>query len=154
MKLNYFVIPLVTIITAITGSRITSQSAAWYKTIKIPGWTPPGSTIGLVWTIIFIISTVAALIVFNRATINQKFYLIFVMFVINALLNVSWSYLFFGQHLILAAFFEALILDLSVIILIIAIWPISLTASLLLMPYAAWVTFASYLTYSIWLLNK
>jgi len=68
-------------------------------------------------------------------------------------LNVFWSYLFFNQHQILASIIEMIILDTTVIVLILLLWPISKLASYLLMPYAVWVAFATYLTYQILLLN-
>lgn len=68
---------------------------------------------------------------------------------LNAILNVTWSALFFGNKLIFPAIYDALLLCLSVIFLVIAAWPISRIASLLLIPYALWVAFASFLTLTI-----
>lgn len=154
MKINYLLIPLVTLLVSIVGSQITSKGMDWYKTIILPSWTPVGSIIGLVWTTIFILSTIAALYVWNKFSVSRRFKWIFIIFSLNAILNVLWSYLFFGKHLILAAFVEAIVLGLSVLILIFLIWPIKKWPALLLVPYALWVAFASYLTYSVWTLNK
>ena len=154
MKLNYFIIPLFTIAVAWAGSAVTAAGMAWYKTINLPGFTPPGAVIGAVWTVIFILATVAALIFWNSTTsLSPKFWLVVVLLVLNGLLNFLWSYLFFGQHLIGVAVFEAALLGLSVIALIILIWPVSRLAAILLLPYAGWVGFATYLTYSVWQLN-
>ncbi|MFH1427428.1 MAG: TspO/MBR family protein [Patescibacteria group bacterium] len=154
MKLNYFIIPIITIFVATLGSYLTSQGMDWYKSINLPSWTPPGGVIGAVWTLIFILGTISALIFFNKAEHNSLFNWIIIVFIINAFLNVFWSYLFFYQHLISPAIFEAATLAASVIILIILIWPISRLAASLLIPYATWVMFATYLTYSVWLVNK
>lgn len=155
MKPNYIIIPLVAILTATIGSLITSGGMDWYKQINLPAFTPPGSFIGTVWTVIFILAAISALIVFNKAVGTPSLEKsIAVVFILNALLNVTWSLLFFNLHFIGAAVWEAGLLGLSVIALIILIWPISKFAAWLLVPYAAWVAFATYLTYTVWTLNK
>lgn len=154
LKLNYVVIPLITIITAVVGSSFTSSGMGWYRTINLPTWTPEGGVIGMVWTVIFILSTISALLVWNKIPHkNKRFSLIVAVFILNSVLNVFWSDLFFNLHLIGLAVLEAAALGLSVIALIILIYPFSRLAAWLLVPYALWVTFATYLTYSIYLLN-
>ncbi len=154
MKLNYFLIPLVAFLTAYIGGRITGGGMAWYKAIRLPSWTPPGGVIGAVWTTIFILSTASALLIWNGSPHGTRVWLIVALFILNACANIFWSSLFFGAHHIYAAFWEALFLELTVFGLLWLIWPLSLTAALLLVPYAAWVVVASYLTYSVWLLNR
>lgn len=154
MKLNYFIIPLVTLVTALAGSFLTSGGMDWYKKINLPGWTPAGNIIGTVWTILFILATISALLVFNQAVHNKKLNWIIAAFLANAVLNVYWSWLFFSQHFLGWAIIEAGILGLSVLVLIIMIWPLSRLAAYLLMPYLAWVSFATFLTYMVWSLNK
>ncbi len=155
MKLNYLVIPLVTIAVAAGGSVLTSAGVSgWYKTIKLPAWTPPGSVIGMVWTVIFVLTAAAALLVWNSPGPRPRLGLIAGLFLLNAGLNVLWSFLFFRLHLLAASGWEAVALDLTVIALIIVCWPISRGASALLAPYAGWVAFASYLTFTVWRLNR
>ncbi len=155
MKLNFLLIPLFTVLVAVSGSRFTSTGLqGWYQNINLPTWTPPGSVIGLVWTVIFILATLSALIVWNKWSHNDHFWWVVVIFVLNGFLNALWSYLFFGQHLIGAAIIEAALLGLSVAVLVVLIWPKSKWAALLLVPYAAWTIFATYLTYTVWWLNK
>lgn len=154
MKLNYIVIPLITIATAVLGSVLTSRNMDWYKTINKPSWTPPGSVIGTVWTILFTLITISAIIVWNSPNRPQMITAIVIAFIINAILNVLWSVLFFGFHQMYAAIFECALLAVSILVLIYLIWPISIIAALLLVPYVLWVSFATYLTYSVWKLNK
>jgi len=154
MKINYFVIPLITLATSVIGSVITGRGMDWYRTIKLPAWTPPGSFIGTVWTVLFVLATISALIFWNRHQSLQSRQLIAALFIINAIANVGWSYLFFGEHLIKPAIFEAAFLGATCIALVITLWPISTTAALLIVPYVVWVGFATYLTYIIWLLNR
>ncbi|MFA5133420.1 MAG: TspO/MBR family protein [Patescibacteria group bacterium] len=154
MKLNYILIPLFALSVAGAGSLVTSRGMEWYKKINLPDFTPPGSFIGTVWTIIFILSAISAIMVWNKALHNQKFWIIIGLFILNGLLNFFWSYLFFGKQQIFGALFEIIPLEVSVVTLMILIWPLSRLASLLLLPYAGWVAFASYLNYLIWTLNK
>lgn len=154
MKLNYFIIPLITVLAALSGSWLTSSGMSWYKKIIIPSLAPSGSIIGAVWTIIFILSAISALIVWNKSPHDGRFWWIIGIFILNAILNVLWSYLFFNRHLIGSAILEAAALGVTACILIVLIRPISQGASLLLVPYAGWTIFATYLNYLIWNLNK
>ena len=154
MKLNYFVIPLIVLAVAWLGGQLIGSGMTWYRTIKLPSFTPPGSIIGLVWTIVFILSAISAIIFWNKTAADNRFYWIIAIFIANAILNIAWSYLFFNQHLLGLATIEAAILDLSVIALIILLWPISKISAGLLVPYAGWAAFATYLTYLVWSLNK
>ncbi len=154
MKQNYLIIPLIVILVALWGGFITSTGMAWYKTIGIPSWTPSGGFIGAIWAFIFILSAASAIIVWNKAARNQRFWIIILLFIMNALLNILWSNLFFGKGLIGWAAVEAVILDFSVWALVILIRSVSKLASALLLPYAGWVIFAIYLNYIIWMLNK
>jgi tryptophan-rich sensory protein len=154
LKLNYFIIPALTFAVAYFGGKVTDAGMDWYKTINLPAWTPPGFVIGIVWTIIFILTAMAAILVWNKGFGVNNFKLIIGFFVVNGLLNFLWSYLFFGKHLIGADIFTAGLLEISVLFLIILIWPISRLAAGLLFPYSAWVFFATYLNYIIWGLNK
>lgn len=150
---NHIVIPVIAIFTSYAGGAITMAGMEWYRGITLPPWTPPGSVIGAVWAIIFTLSAVSALIVWNTSARDDRFYRIFGVFAVNVNLNVGWSLLFFGLHMMGAAIFEAAALAGSVVVLIVLIWPVSRLAALLLVPYAGWVSFATYLTYVIWRLN-
>lgn len=166
-KPNYIIIPLITIIVALVGSAFTTIGMPWYDSVLIqPELTPPKWLFPVAWNTIFLLTTISALIVWNKGTAKKKFLFILIdkkpsekhwwivtLFLMNALLNVLWSYLFFTQQMIGAAFIEMLILELTLVLLIWMIWDISKAASLLLLPYAGWVAFATYLTYQIWILN-
>lgn len=122
--------------------------------LKKPAWTPPGSVIGAVWTTIFVLSTIAALIIWNAPAAKPKLPVFAAVFLLNAVLNIAWSWLFFVQHRLTLAGWEALLLDLTCVALVVLAWPISRLAAALLMPYAAWVAFASYLTFTVARMNR
>ncbi|MCX6647474.1 MAG: tryptophan-rich sensory protein [bacterium] len=154
-RLNFLLIPLFTILVAVSGSIVTSSGMDWYRTIMLPSFTPPGPVIGLVWTVIFILATISALIFWNihkpwgKLNRGIGFVATIALFIINGILNFYWSFLFFHQHNIYFAVYEAVALDLTVIGLIALIWPKSKWAAFLLLPYALWGAFASFLTWNV-----
>lgn len=160
-RFNYLIIPLIAILTAIFGSFYTSANMSWYNNQLLkPVLTPPNWAFPLAWTTIFILTAVSALIFWNHqpfslsvGKIVKRRKLIVVLLLINAVLNVLWSWLFFKQHLILPAFLEMMVLELSTIMIIFIGWKISKLSSLLLLPYVIWVGFATYLTYLFYQLN-
>ncbi len=154
MKTSYIGILLVTIATAFIGSILTSAGMAWYQTLNLPSWTPSGSVIGFVWTTIFILTTLSALMIWTESSAKKSLKTLAILFIVNAIINVSWSYLFFYSHNIAAGVIDSFILGLSVLSLIFYTRPVSRLASLLLWPYAGWVFFATYLNYVVWTLNR
>jgi tryptophan-rich sensory protein len=154
MKINYFVIPALTILVAIIGSRLTASGMRWYRTIDLPSWTPPGYVISIAWTLIFAFAAISALMVWNSHARNPEFNAILIVFLVNAALNIGWSFLFFVKHEIWYSIVEMIFLALSVLMLMVLIYRVSILASLLLLPYFLWVLFATYLTVSIYNLNR
>jgi tryptophan-rich sensory protein len=155
MNISYILIPLVTIAVVYAGGQLTMRSVKmWYKTIRKPSWTPPGSVIGAVWTVLYILAALSALIVWNLPGGASVPATVAVLFFLNAAVNVLWSYVFFYLHKMGPAIWVCLFLDLTIILLIQFIAPASAFAAWLLVPYAAWVTFASYLNYRVWAMNR
>lgn len=155
IKPNYLVIPLLTILTAIVGAIFSSNSIrnGWYDTVVKPPWTPTGATISFVWSSIFILAAISAIVVYNSTKKGLHRRLLMWLFVANALLNIFWSFIFFFLHFIGFAALEAMILWVSVLVLIIKFWKKHTLAAFLLFPYISWVTFATYLTFALWKLN-
>ena len=155
MHLSYVLIPLITILVAYVGARFTMRSVAtWYQTIRKPTWTPPGAVIGAVWTVLYILAAISALIVWNLPGGASVPATIAVLFILNAVVNVLWSCVFFYLHKMGPAILVCLFLDLTIVLLVQFIAPASALAAWLLVPYAAWVTFASYLNYRVWAMNR
>ncbi len=154
MKLNYIIIPLITITTSIVGGWFTSQGMnGWYEELVKPKWTPEGSFIGGMWTFIYALVTAIVLLYWNRHQDDKNFKIIISLFVLNALLNVTWSLSFFTLNLLAVSFLHIIILNLTTISIMIFLWPKSKILSLSLLPYVIWVIVASVLNYSIYILN-
>lgn len=144
--------PLLVILVGIVGSTFTSHVMTWYKEVLIKPvqLTPPDWIFPIAWTLIFIGMAIAGMIVWHKTKDRRN---LLSMFILNALLNVGWSYLFFELHLVTASFVEMLFLETSTIGLCIMSWKSSKWAGLLLLPYPLWVAFATVLTYSIMMMQ-
>lgn len=153
MKINYFVIPLITFAVAWLGRTVTMAGMDWYQTLTLPAFAPPGEIIGLVWAVIYTLTTIAFLLVWNRLKRGRFFWLIVLIFAFNAYVNFLWSYLYFGINNIGVAIYGAVLIFVSVLVLIVLLWKKLKEASYLLIPYALWVLFATFLNYIIWTLN-
>lgn len=161
MKPNYLIIPIVVLATAFIGGQFTDATSDWYRVLAKPPWTPPGSVIGVVWTVLFILLAVSALIgwkklmdVVGGQVSSWKAQWFATFFIWNVVTNIAWSYLFFYMHDIAGAVIDSVLLGLSVIALILFLWRYSRLAASLLIPHAAWVIFATYLTATILSLNR
>lgn len=166
-KLNYAIIPLVTIATAVIGGIFSNLGMQWYQNELVkPELTPPGWVFPIAWTVIFILTMISALILWNSGKGEKRFLLVFKkkvddsalslimgLFIANAVLNVCWSLLFFTLRYTYAAFLEMLLLEITVVALIALTYKRSKAASALLLPYAVWVAFATYLTSQVILMN-
>jgi translocator protein len=139
---------LITESAGILGSIFTASSVkTWYLTNLVkPSFNPPSWVFAPVWTFLFLLMGIALYLVWNKK--NNLFW-----FWVQLLLNLLWSILFFGLHSPPLAFYEILILWLAIFMTIIKFRKYHKTASSLLWPYLAWVSFASFLNYSIMILN-
>jgi len=132
----------------ILGSFATASSVkSWYLTDLVkPSWNPPSWVFGPVWTTLFLLMGISLYLVWRKKNDLKWFW-------IQLTLNIIWSYLFFGLRSPSLAFFEITILWITILVTIIKFWKLNKTASVLLWPYLAWVSFASFLNFTIMRLN-
>lgn len=124
----------------------------WYEQLPKIGLQPPKWIFGPVWTILFILIGLAALLVWNAKKADEKLKnAAMFCFLANGILNVLWSFLFFTLKDISKSFTEILVLWISIALMILLSAKIDKKAAWLLVPYLVWVSFASYLTYSFWI---
>jgi tryptophan-rich sensory protein len=140
------------IITAAVGATIT-DIGAWYQALKQPDWAPPTWLFGPAWTLIFGLCTISGATAWLAARTRLQAENIIGLFALNGFLNLLWSFLFFRMHRPDYAALEVGILWSSIAALIVVLWRISRPASLLLVPYLAWVSFAAMLNRAIVELN-
>ncbi|MDJ0625296.1 MAG: TspO/MBR family protein [Candidatus Caenarcaniphilales bacterium] len=140
-------------LAGLIGGLITSNSVdTWYSTLIRPSLTPPNWIFGPVWTILYALLGVSSWIIFQSESSWKKRAL--TAFFINILINVIWSFLFFGLQSTLLGFIWIIVLELSIIWVLVEFWRVSKLASFLMLPYFLWVSFASFVAFNIWWLNK
>ncbi len=124
----------------------------WYAELSKPPWNPPNWIFGPVWTVLYIMMAVAAWRVWLRGGWKQQRTALG-LFLVQWALNAIWTPLFFGLHQLGWAFAEILLLLAMILLTIRAFWMCDRLAGALLIPYAAWVAFASVLNGTIWWMN-
>ena len=143
---------LMTFVTAAIGALASVDAGAFYGQLTRPSWAPPGWLFGPVWSALYALMAVSAWWVWRaRGFAGARSAL--VLFIVQLAANALWSWLFFVWHQGGLAFAEVLLLWCMVAATVVAFWRISALAAALLIPYLAWVTFASALTFSVWRLN-
>ncbi|WP_235908650.1 TspO/MBR family protein [Roseiconus nitratireducens] len=130
----------------------TPEIAGWYADLRKPSWNPPDAVFGPVWTTLYLAMAIAVWLVWKDTGFRGR-RLPLALFVVQLLLNVAWSWIFFGFHLPGWAFAEILMLWLAIALTLTSFWTVSQVAGALMIPYLAWVTFASALNFAIWRLN-
>ena len=123
----------------------------WFDALAKPGFMPPGWLFGVAWTILYVLMGIAVAQVIARKAPMRR--LALHLFAIQLVLNLLWSPIFFGFHRADIAFVTIVVLTIFVAITIMAFWGLSRSAALLLLPYLAWLLFASALNFAILRLN-
>jgi translocator protein len=141
-------------LAGVIGSIFTARSVTtWYTTLDIPWFTPPGSIISAVWIILFALMGLSLFSIWQKGISSIDTKISLGIFASQLMVNILWSYAFFGLQSPLAAFIVILFLWLLIMQCIIRFWYIRKEAALLLVPYILWVSFAAFLNYTIWRLN-
>jgi translocator protein len=145
---------LVCELAGIIGSFFTAPSIpGWYAGLVKPSFNPPGWVFAPVWTILYILMGLAAYLVYEKGPKRGDVRTALAVFAGQLLLNALWSIVFFGAHMILGA---AVIIVLLWGLIVATIWlfsRISKVAAYLLVPYILWVSFATVLNISLYVLN-
>ncbi len=142
---------LVAVLTAVAGGVMT-DTGAWYRSLRFPAWKPPDWAFGPIWTAILIMAVLSAAIGW-RAAPEAARPVVAALFGLNAALNIFWNVLFFRLRRPDWALVETGALWLSAAAIAAYLWPISTTASLLMLPYVVWVAIAAALNFAILRLN-
>lgn len=142
------------LLAGIIGSLFTSSAIpTWYATLNKPSFNPPSWLFGPVWTLLYILMGISFYLIWTAKKSKYKSTAIKI-FIIQLILNALWSIIFFGAHWIFVAFIEIILMWIFILLSIIKFHKISKTASYLLIPYILWVSFATILTFAIWVLNS
>lgn len=136
------------------GSAFTAPAIPeWYAALNKPSFSPPNWIFAPVWTLLYILMGLAAALVWKKGLQNPEVRTALVAFLVQLILNMLWSALFFGMHSPLYGLIDILFLWIMILVTIGRFSKVSTPAALLLIPYLLWVTFASGLNLGIFLLN-
>jgi tryptophan-rich sensory protein len=165
---------LATLASAIIGGLATPQGLqSWYQTLEKPSWNPPNAIFGPVWTTLYILIAIAGSIAVRQGVDSkpappqaedepdmevpasrQSVRAAMTVFYVQLALNALWSWLFFAWHRVDLALLDIIVLA-SLIALNVGLFAkLSRKAAIMLVPYLAWVGFASVLNLTIWNLNR
>ena len=124
----------------------------WYQALAKPDFTPPDQVFPIAWTILYILLGLALAHIVNARGARGRQPAI-ALFVIQLILNLAWSPLFFGAHQIGLALLVIIAIFVVALAATLLFWPIRRVAALLMLPYLAWIAFAGVLTQRIDAMN-
>lgn len=124
----------------------------WYQYINKPSWNPPNWLFAPVWTLLYILMGIAVALIWHSSNQNKKTAI--GIFIVQFVLNLAWSFIFFNMHKIGWAFAEIIIMLFFISLTILLFYKINKTAAWLMLPYLCWVSFATVLNGAIWYLNS
>jgi len=132
---------------------MVANEPSYYERLIRPGWAPPASLFGPVWTALYTLIGTATWIVWAR-TRGRARREAMTAFAIQLALNAAWTPVFFGLHLLGASIFVIVAVLIAVIVMMITYARSVPWAAALIAPLALWVGFATCLNVSLWWLNR
>ena len=138
-------------LAAATG--ILFKPGAWYERLKKPAWRPPNRLFAPVWTVLYLMMAVAGWLVWRTAGFAGAAVPLS-LYALQLLLNAAWTPVFFGLHRPDLGFVVIVLLWLAIAATIVAFAPVNGIAAVLMIPYLAWVSFASLLNFAILQMNR
>jgi len=141
-------------LAGIIGALFTTPAIqTWYLGLRKPDFAPPNWVFAPVWTALYLLMGISLFIVWNAGIDKSNVRKSMWTFILQLLLNILWSYLFFGLRSPLLGLIEIIALWFMIVLTMVFFFRISKTAALILIPYLLWVSFASYLNYLLFILN-
>ena len=142
-------------LAGVIGSVATAPSIpGWFAGLAKPAFNPPNWVFAPVWTILYALMALAAYLVYEKGPRERRVRTALVVFILQLVLNVLWSIIFFGAHQILGAVVVIVLLWGMILATILLFSRISKAAAYLLVPYILWVSFAAVLNISFSILNR
>jgi benzodiazapine receptor len=139
-------------IGAFAGMFTSEAIPGWYATLNRPSFNPPNWIFGPVWTTLYILMGISFYMIWKQEKSKERD-LALLFFFIQLALNFAWSFIFFYFNKIGFAFAEIVLLWLSIVLMMIRFYKIKPITAYINIPYLLWVSFASMLNLSYYLLN-
>ena len=155
---------LLSVVSAIAaggiGAIFTNEAIpTWYAAIEKPAWNPPPWLFGPVWTFLYITMGLSAWLVWRSGrgqavAVEHRVRTALLVYAAQLGANAVWSPIFFGAKRIDLALAVIVVLLVLIVATVRRFYQVNRLAGLLLVPYLAWVTFATVLNATIWQLNR
>jgi len=136
------------------GGALTRPNLDWYATLAKPGFTPANGAFPVTWTILYVLSALAAWFVWHTPGKESDHRLAMIWFFIQLVVGVLWSVAFFWLHSPALGLGVIMAFLIAITITIVVFDRTSRLAAVLLMPLLLWVSFATGLNFAIWFLNR
>lgn len=153
LRWSLFLVPGIVLLGMLSGRLAGVDGGnAWFDALEKPSLYPPFETFGIVWAMLYVLMGIAlAMVVGARGASGRKAAI--GAFIVQLVLNLVWSPLFFGAHQITGALVLLFGLDIAVVVTMLLFWNVRPVAAWLLAPYLAWILFATYLNADLRLAN-
>ena len=149
--LTFILFFIITFSASVIGGLATvSFKEPWYSTLIKPSFNPPDWVFAPVWTILYLMMTIAIWSYWHSK--NKDMNTVYIYF-IHLVFNSAWSIVFFVYHNIFLALIVLLILISLILVLIVRFRRVKKMSSYLMVPYLLWTIFALILNVSILILN-
>ena len=141
------IVPAVLLAGLLSGQAAgTGPGNPWFDALEKPAIYPPPASFGIVWSILYVIMGLALTVVVTARGAPGRG-LAIALFLVQLALNLAWTPLFFVAHRIVASLWLIVALDVAVVATIALFWRVRTAAALLLLPYLAWILFATWLNW-------
>jgi translocator protein len=137
---------------AIAGLFTSEAVPEWFATLNRPSFSPPNWIFGPVWTTLYILLGISFFLIWKQEASKQRNQAI-IVFLVQMALNFAWSFIFFYFNRIGLALAEIILLWTSIIIMLVLFFKLKPLAAYVNIPYLIWVSFATILNASYYLLN-
>lgn len=141
-------------LAGVVGSIFTTSAIpTWYAALEKPPFTPPSWLFAPAWITLYLLMGISAFLIWRRGFDNRQVKIALIIFLVQLVLNALWSVVFFGLESPLYGIVVIVVLWVAILLTMLRFWKLSTAAGALLLPYLLWVTFASMLNISIFILN-
>ncbi|NQZ47579.1 MAG: tryptophan-rich sensory protein [Erythrobacter sp.] len=145
LRWSLFLVPLI-VLLGFTAGRLGSPDTVWFQSLTKPAIFPPPMWFGIVWSVLYVMIGFALALVASAWGAYGRGMAI-ILFALHFLGNLAWTYVFFGLQDMTAGLYVLIYTVVSLLVVIAAFWRVRRWAGVMLLPYLAWVMFASVLNY-------
>jgi translocator protein len=146
IRWSLFLVPGITLLGFLGGTIGGGAKSPWFAALVKPSLFPPPATFGIVWGILYVVIAFALVLVVTANGAPGRRAAI-IAFAVQFVLNLAWTPLFFGAHQITGALLLLVAIDVAVLITVLLFYRVRPLAAALLLPYLAWVLFATVLNW-------